>query len=86
MTTDVPDCINRGLRKSSPVEFTPHCCAEAQILQTGSQLAKPGDSANLRRDLKGRRCVLDGEIVCLDPEGKTQFRDLLFRRAEPDNA
>jgi ATP-dependent DNA ligase len=37
----------------------------------------------LARDLKGRRCVLDGEIVCLDPNGKLQFRDLLFRRAEP---
>jgi bifunctional non-homologous end joining protein LigD len=37
----------------------------------------------LARDLKGRRCVLDGEIVCLDPDGKPQFRDLLFRRAEP---
>jgi bifunctional non-homologous end joining protein LigD len=23
----------------------------------------------LARDLKGRRCVLDGEIVCLDPSG-----------------
>jgi hypothetical protein len=37
----------------------------------------------LARDLKGRGCVLDGEIVCLDPEGKPQFRDLLLRRAEP---
>ena len=37
----------------------------------------------LARDLKGRRCVLDGEIVCLDPNGKPQFRDLLFRRSEP---
>jgi bifunctional non-homologous end joining protein LigD len=27
--------------------------------------------------------VLDGEIVCLDSQGKPQFRDLLFRRAEP---
>jgi bifunctional non-homologous end joining protein LigD len=35
------------------------------------------------RNGKGRRCVLDGEIVCLDPNGKPQFRDLLFRRAEP---
>ena len=43
----------------------------------------PGLCEGLRRDLKGRRCVLDGEIVCLDPEGKPQFRDLLFRRAEP---
>jgi ATP-dependent DNA ligase len=37
----------------------------------------------LARDLRGRRCVLDGEIVCLDQHGKPQFRDLLFRRAEP---
>jgi len=33
----------------------------------------------LARDLKGRRCVLDGEIVCLETDGKPQFRDLLFR-------
>ena len=33
--------------------------------------------------MKGRRSVLDGEIVCLDEDGKPQFRDLLFRRAEP---
>jgi hypothetical protein len=26
--------------------------------------------------------VLDGEIVCLDRHGKTQFKDLLFRRGE----
>jgi bifunctional non-homologous end joining protein LigD len=43
----------------------------------------PGLVDGLARDLKGRRCVLDGEIVCLDPHGKPQFRDLLFRRAEP---
>jgi bifunctional non-homologous end joining protein LigD len=43
----------------------------------------PGLCQQLSRDLKGRRCVLDGEIVCLDSQGKPQFRDLLFRRAEP---
>jgi bifunctional non-homologous end joining protein LigD len=43
----------------------------------------PGLCEGLARDLKGRRCVLDGEIVCLDLQGKPQFRDLLFRRAEP---
>jgi bifunctional non-homologous end joining protein LigD len=42
----------------------------------------PGLSEGLARDLNGRRCVLDGEIVCLDSQGKPQFRDLLFRRAE----
>ena len=43
----------------------------------------PALCEGLTRDLNGRRCVLDGEIVCLDPDGKPQFRDLLFRRAEP---
>jgi len=43
----------------------------------------PGLCEGLARDLKGRRCVLDGEIVCLDSNGKPQFRHLLFRRAEP---
>lgn len=43
----------------------------------------PGLREGLARDLKGRRCILDGEIVCLDSDGKSQFRDLLFRRAEP---
>jgi bifunctional non-homologous end joining protein LigD len=43
----------------------------------------PGLCEGLARDLNGRRCVLDGEIVCLDLQGKPQFTDLLFRRAEP---
>jgi bifunctional non-homologous end joining protein LigD len=37
----------------------------------------------LAHELRGRRCVLDGEIVCLDSNGKPQFRDVLFRRGEP---
>jgi bifunctional non-homologous end joining protein LigD len=32
--------------------------------------------------LHARSAVLDGEIVALDRHGKTQFRDLLFRRGE----
>jgi bifunctional non-homologous end joining protein LigD len=40
----------------------------------------PGLCEGLDGDLNGRRCVLDGEIVCLDSQGKPQFRDLLFRR------
>jgi ATP-dependent DNA ligase len=39
----------------------------------------PGLCDGLARDLKRCRCVLDGEIVCLDCKGKPQFRDLLFR-------
>ncbi len=30
-----------------------------------------------------RSAVLDGEIVCLAPDGRSVFNDLLFRRAEP---
>ena len=41
----------------------------------------PGLCKGLAGDLRGRRCVLDGEIVCLDAQGKSQFRDLLFRRS-----
>jgi bifunctional non-homologous end joining protein LigD len=43
----------------------------------------PGLCEGLARDLKGQRCVLDGEIVCLDRDGRTNFRNLLFRRAGP---
>jgi bifunctional non-homologous end joining protein LigD len=43
----------------------------------------PALNANLPVKLCARSAVLDGEIVCLDKEGKTQFKDLLFRRGEP---
>ena len=32
--------------------------------------------------LRARSAILDGEIVLLDRHGKTQFRELLFRRGE----
>jgi bifunctional non-homologous end joining protein LigD len=34
-------------------------------------------------ELRVRSAVLDGEIVCLNNAGKTEFRDLLSRRGEP---
>ena len=34
-------------------------------------------------ELKPHSAVLDGEIVCLDADGKPQFRDLLFHRGDP---
>jgi bifunctional non-homologous end joining protein LigD len=34
-------------------------------------------------EFRGQSAVLDGEIVCLDGEGKPNFGDLLFRRGEP---
>jgi bifunctional non-homologous end joining protein LigD len=54
------------------------------VSRNGNQFKSfPGLCDGLARDLRGRRCILDGEIVCLDAHGKTQFSDLLFRRAEP---
>ena len=32
---------------------------------------------------RAQRAVLDGEIVCLDDTGQTNFENLLFRRGEP---
>ncbi len=34
-------------------------------------------------ELKVRSAVLDGEIVCLNDDGKPEFRDLLHRKGEP---
>jgi bifunctional non-homologous end joining protein LigD len=39
-------------------------------------------SANIA-NLHIESAVIDGEIVCIDRQGKPQFRDLLFHRAEP---
>jgi bifunctional non-homologous end joining protein LigD len=33
--------------------------------------------------LMPRSVVMDGEIVCLDKDGRCQFNDLLFRRGDP---
>ena len=35
------------------------------------------------RCLKGQRAILDGEIVVLDAEGRSNFPDLMARRGEP---
>jgi bifunctional non-homologous end joining protein LigD len=43
----------------------------------------PALNEAIPRELRARSAVLDGEIVCLDRHGKSQFRDLLFRRGEP---
>jgi bifunctional non-homologous end joining protein LigD len=34
-------------------------------------------------DVRGNDAILDGEIVCLDERGHSQFNTLLYRRAEP---
>jgi bifunctional non-homologous end joining protein LigD len=40
-------------------------------------------SFDLRVPLHMGKTVLDGEIVCVDKQGRPQFRDLLFHRGEP---
>jgi bifunctional non-homologous end joining protein LigD len=37
----------------------------------------------LPKELKAEAVVLDGEIVCLDESGRSQFNELLFHRGEP---
>jgi bifunctional non-homologous end joining protein LigD len=37
----------------------------------------------LPKGLKAESAVLDGELVCLDANGRSQFEELLFRRGEP---
>ena len=34
-------------------------------------------------DLKATNAILDGEIVCVDDQGRSQFYDLMFHRGEP---
>ncbi len=58
---------------------------EVRLVSRNGNIFKsfPNLCEGLARDLRSRRCVLDGEIVCLDQEGKSQFKNLLFRRGEP---
>jgi bifunctional non-homologous end joining protein LigD len=37
----------------------------------------------IARDLRVRNAILDGEIVCLDCDGRSLFNELLYRRGKP---
>src|SRR6058998_3010261 len=39
--------------------------------------------ASIADHLNGHDAVLDGELVCVDPFGRSQFYDLMFRRRDP---
>jgi bifunctional non-homologous end joining protein LigD len=43
----------------------------------------PSLAEDLGAVLQGKRVVLDGEIVCVDSKGRSQFNELLYRRGEP---
>ena len=40
-------------------------------------------AADVATMLTRHRAILDGELVCLDAAGRTQFYDLMFRRGSP---
>jgi len=40
-------------------------------------------SSWIARHLKVDNAVLDGEIACLDSEGRSQFNELIYRRGDP---
>ena len=49
------------------------------IFRNGNQFKSfPALTESLPAELPARSAILNGEIVCLDRHGKTQFRDLLF--------
>ena len=38
---------------------------------------------SIATDVKATNAILDGEIVCLDDQGRSQFYDLMFHRGKP---
>jgi bifunctional non-homologous end joining protein LigD len=40
-------------------------------------------SDSLAEALEGRDAILDGEIVCLGPDGRSLFKHLMYKRGEP---
>jgi bifunctional non-homologous end joining protein LigD len=68
--------------------FRAICCVECGVARLISRRGNtyksfPVLSDAIARELKAKDALLDGEIVCLDQNGKPQFNELLFRRGEP---
>lgn len=54
------------------------------LSRRGNQYRSFGElSSWIGRHLEIENAVIDGEIVCLDSEGRSQFNDLLYRRGDP---
>jgi bifunctional non-homologous end joining protein LigD len=43
----------------------------------------PSLCTDVAKVVRAERAVLDGELVCLDDDGRPNFRALMFRRVEP---
>jgi ATP-dependent DNA ligase len=50
----------------------------AHIFKGWPQLAE-----EIAHSVRAQSAILDGEIVCLDPDGRSSFKNLLFRREWP---
>jgi bifunctional non-homologous end joining protein LigD len=54
------------------------------LSRRGNQYRSFGElSSWIGRHLQVQDAVLDGEICCLDADGRAQFNDLLYRRGDP---
>lgn len=53
------------------------------VSRNGNVFASFAGLAQSIADLIKQPALLDGEIVCLDEHGRSQFNDLLFHRGEP---
>jgi bifunctional non-homologous end joining protein LigD len=58
---------------------------QARLLsRRGNQYKSFGELSHwIGRHLKVENAVLDGEVACLDSEGRSQFNELLYRRGDP---
>jgi bifunctional non-homologous end joining protein LigD len=69
-----------GFRALAHVEG--HCCT---LVSRRGHVYKqfPMLQTEIAHAVRSMSCVLDGEIVCLAPDGRAKFYDLLFRREWP---
>jgi ATP-dependent DNA ligase len=59
----------------------PHC----ELVSRNGHIFKswPTLAAELAQTMRCRSAILDGEICCLNSDGRSDFYKLLFRRAQP---
>ena len=53
------------------------------ISRNGRQFSSFSDLERAIETAIAGKTILDGELVCVDDEGRSQFEDLLFRRGNP---
>jgi bifunctional non-homologous end joining protein LigD len=81
---DHPDWLfelkHDGFRALAVIEL----CRARFISRQGYEFKQwPQLSSEVSQTIRARRAVLDGEIVCLRPDGLSDFYSLMFRRGSP---